>query len=137
MGGLIGILSTIVGFVPAVAGKVMDYFSVKGERRKELAAMEHERKMAVEQRLKELALDKSKSDSLWALEQLKHSDKYMRWALFIIVWLPLIAGAFFPVEVKAYFENILSVVPEWWIGMAVGITTAVFGIREILRFKSK
>lgn len=131
------IISTIVGFVPAIIGKVFDYFKDKSAQRAELAQLEHERKMAVEQRLKELALDKSKTDSLWALEQLKHSDKYMRWALFIIVWSPIIAGAFFPVEVKAYFDNVLAALPDWWIGMAVGITTAVFGIREILKYKSK
>lgn len=131
------ILTTILGLVPTIAGKVYDYFMDKANKRSQLAELEHERKMAVEQRLKELALDKSKADSLWALEQLKHSDKYMRWALFVIVWSPIVAGAFFPVEVKSYFDNVLRSVPEYWVGMAVGITTAVFGIREILRYKSK
>lgn len=132
-----GFLAALAGLLPTIAGKIFDYFGNKVNRNAELAQLEHERKMAVEQRLKELALDKSKSDSLWALEQLRHSDRYMRWALFVIIWTPLVAGAFFPVEVKSYFDNVLTAVPDYWVGMAVGITTAVFGIREILRYKSK
>lgn len=131
------ILTALAGLLPTIVSSTFDFFKTKVTRSSELRALEHERKMAVEQRLKELALDKSKADSLWALEQLKHTDRYMRWMTFIVIWAPIILGAFYPVEVQQYFTNVLSAVPEWWIGMAVGITTAIFGIREILRFKSK
>lgn len=134
---MMAILNALVGFIPSLIGSAIDYFKDKSARRSELARLEHERKMAVETRLKELALDKSKADSLWALNQLRHTDKWMRRVTFLIVWAPIVLGAFFPVEIRAYFDNVLSAVPDYWVGMAVGVTMAVFGIREIMRWKSK
>lgn len=132
-----GVLTAIAGVIPNLVSGIIGYFNTKMERNKQLAELEHLRKMAAEERLRELALDKSKNDSLWALNQLRHTDKWMRRVTFFIVWAPIILGAFFPMEVKGYFDNVLSALPEWWIGLAVGVTTAVFGIREILRYKSK
>lgn len=131
------ILTTVVGFIPSILGKVYDYFKTKSDRAGELSKYEHERKLAVEQRLRELALDKSAKDSLWALEQIKKSDKWMRRTSFVLLWVPLIAGAFYPVEVKQYFDNVLMAVPDWYIMIFGGMMMAVWGIRELYKFWSK
>ena len=99
--------------------------------------MEHERRMAVETRLRELALDKSSKDSLWALEQIRRSDKWMKRVSFVLLWTPLILGAFFPNAIKAYFDNVMAAVPDWYIMIFGGMMMAVWGIRELFKFWGK
>jgi hypothetical protein len=130
---LMALISPVTGLVSGV----IDYFAGKVARGHELNLASHDRKMAAEQRLKELALDKSAKDSLWALEQIRRSDTWLRRISFILVWTPLIAGAFFPTETKEYFDNVLSAVPEWYVAIFVGMMMAVFGLKELHRFRDK
>ena len=134
MGPILSIIAgPIVAVIKAITGVVRDRY----DRTRELNFMEHERKMAVETRLRELALDKSSKDSLWALEQIRRSDKWMKRVSFVLLWLPLILGAFFPSHVKGYFDNVMAAVPDWYIMIFGGMMMAVWGIRELFKFWGK
>ena len=134
MGGILSIIAgPIVAIIKSITGVVRDRY----DRTRELNFMEHERKMAVETRLRELALDKSSKDSLWALEQIRRSDKWMKRVSFVLLWLPMILGAFFPEHVKFYFNNVMAAVPEWYIMIFGGMMMAVWGMRELFKFWGK
>lgn len=134
MGAILNILAgPIVAVIRSITGIVRDRF----DKARELNFMEHERKMAVETRLRELALDKQSKDSLWALEQIRRSDKWMKRTSFVLLWLPLVLGAFFPDAVRGYFDNVMNAVPDWYIMIFGGMMMAVWGIRELFKFWGK
>lgn len=131
------ILNILTGPLISLGKSIIGYFTEKANNAKDLRLASHERKMAAEQRLKELALDKSAKDSLWALEQIRRTDKWMRRISFVLVWTPMIAGAFYPEETRMYFTNVMSAVPEWYVAVFVGMMMAIFGLRELHRFRDK
>lgn len=134
MGSILSILAgPIISVVQSITGIVRDRY----DKARELQYYEHERKMAVEVRLRELALDKSSKDSLWALEQIRRSDKWMKRTSFVLLWLPLILGAFWPEAIRSYFDNVMAAVPDWYIMIFGGMMMAVWGIRELFKFWGK
>lgn len=133
MGAIFG---TILGFIPGIFSSISEYFRVKLERQAELKSLEHERMIQREQTLKELELDKSHAEFVLAQKQIDKTDKGMRWVMLVIIWAPMIAGAFYPAEVQLYFKNVLGAVPDWWIGMAVGTVVAIFGLKAIERYRN-
>lgn len=132
-------LSVIISPLGSLIGVIGQVVKAKYEEKAQLAQLEHERKMAVETRLTQLALDKQSQDSIWALEQIRKSGfSALRWVSFLIIWAPILLGGFYPVEVKLYFDNIAIAVPEWYIIMLVAVTGAVWGIMTpLMKFWSK
>ncbi len=135
--GLGGIFSILAGPITAVIKTIAGVVRDRYDRTRELNFMEHERRMAVETRLRELALDKSSKDSLWALEQIRRSDKWMKRVSFVLLWLPLILGAFWPMAIKGYVDNVMAAVPDWYIMIFGRKMMAVWGIRELFKFWGK
>jgi len=113
--------------LPALSGIVQGFFS------NWKASQEDARKVAAavtENRMR-LALSEQEHNQEWEMRALEGKDNFLRRISFVCWSAPLIWAYFSPAAAKAYFEESLAGLPDWYVGGYLAITGAIWGISEL------
>ena len=99
---------------------------------KERAKGNQELKMSEIEAKKNIILSHDKANTEWEIAQLMNTDKWMRWAAFLLFASPLIASFISP-SWGQWVSKAWHTMPLWQENVLSGMCLAVFGLKSVPR----
>jgi len=119
-------------FTGLIVNFVTGFFTDWIDERKDKRAV---KKAVSESKIKLAQSDQSHNQN-WELEALQGRDTWLRRFSFALFTFPLIWAGFDPQSAQVYFTQALAALPDWYIGVYMGIMSAIWGISELKKWKS-
>ena len=134
-----GWLSLIVPGVVNLFTGMFGAWQKARQRKEELKEEQHLTKLEIEKQKQMLARDKEQANSAIALANLAPA-RALKWLMrlsLLLFLIPYPLALFFPELVSEGFTRVIQAIPDVWHQLTLGALAAIWGIREIGKFKRK
>lgn len=119
--------------VTSLIGATAEYFKGKQEAQKQ----KREVKAEINKRRMEIIRQASEERAKWEIAQIEARDSLLRRVSFFLLSTPIVGAFIFPGWVERAFSQALGAVPDWYVGMYVGMIGAIWGLREFQAGRGK
>ena len=128
-------LSIIGSIGSAIVGGVSDYFKGKQEIKK--IQLEADKMLITAEATAKIERMKRESEQDYDLDKIAMQNMEKSWKdeLILLIWLTPVVMCFIP-EYHVYVTNgfaSLALVPDWYIGILVGMIVVIYGMRGLLK----
>lgn len=114
-----------------VIGGISNIFStwLSGRQQKQKAKLDMQ--LAEMNNKSRLLQAKESNNHAWEMANLTDKDKFLRRLSFCMFSSPFVVAIFFPEHIRIYFQDSISVVPQWWQQTFMAITGGIWGLSSL------
>lgn len=122
-------LTALLNFILGIGGEFVTDWKQAREHARQV-------KQAVTENRIRLAQDAQTHNQAWEMAALEGRDRWLRRFSFALFTFPLIWAGIDAPGARVYFTEALAALPDWYIGVYMGMMGAIWGITELKQWKS-